>query len=412
MRLGVLTAGLTLALSTGLAQNLVPNGDYESYTSCPTSFSQTPLAAPWFNPTGGSSDYFNACATPASAVDVPNNQTWFGWQMANSGVGYGGGVCYGVGYREYHETPLTTPLTAGTTYEVSMYVSLGNQHIYGIEDVGMYLSVGPVTSAGFGPLICCTPQVVHTGGIISDTLNWTLVSGTFVASGGEDHLTIGGFEPDATCNWANVNAAGVWPYAYYYYEDVCVALPGQCVVVLPVELKSFEAKAEDSGIKINWTTASETNSAYFNLERSADGKSFHLLQKIDAMGTTNMEQEYSFMDTEPIPGAVNYYRLQQVDKDHKAVYSEVIAIEPEEMNKPAISVYPVPAYDEVNLDIFSKGDANLRIFNSFGALVHEARVTGSTKLQLRSLPAGNYIAVLNNGGLPVSKMFLLSGNSK
>src|SRR5579859_6963822 len=48
--------------------NLVPNGDFESFTLCPTVSSQFNVAAPWFQPTGGTSDYYNSCSGPNSYV--------------------------------------------------------------------------------------------------------------------------------------------------------------------------------------------------------------------------------------------------------------------------------------------------------------------------------------------------------
>ncbi len=39
---------------------------------------------------------------------------------------------------------------------------------------------------------------------------------------------------------------------------------------LPIELISFEAKANSEYVELNWSTASEINNDYFTIERSAD----------------------------------------------------------------------------------------------------------------------------------------------
>src|SRR5580692_4077770 len=70
--------------------NLVPNPGFEDYTSCPNSVSELDLAAPWFQPTAGTSDYFNVCG--ASSVGVPNN--FAGSQPAHGGQAYAGEYMY------------------------------------------------------------------------------------------------------------------------------------------------------------------------------------------------------------------------------------------------------------------------------------------------------------------------------
>ena len=68
---------------TSNAQNLVPNGNFEFYTTCPATWGHTILAYPWTDPNNSSSDYFNACAPVSSTCSVPN-QTFGFWQYAHS----------------------------------------------------------------------------------------------------------------------------------------------------------------------------------------------------------------------------------------------------------------------------------------------------------------------------------------
>ena len=99
------------------AVNLVPNDSFESISSCPTSFSQMYLAAPWDAPTLGTSDCYNACVTgwpPFPVPDVPLSP--FGFQNSRTGIGHAGIIVLnGTDYREYIEAPLTNPLVAAQT---------------------------------------------------------------------------------------------------------------------------------------------------------------------------------------------------------------------------------------------------------------------------------------------------------
>ena len=108
-------------------------------------------------------------------------------------------------------------------------------------------AVGPVPNYAALPY---TPQVESPlNAYLTNASGWTLVSGVYVAAGGEDHIVIGNFHDDATTN--SVAGPGQWPGgSYYYIDDVsvdvqvptlqacCVAgqacsmqFPGECVLL-------------------------------------------------------------------------------------------------------------------------------------------------------------------------------------
>lgn len=226
---------LTFAASFGLkAQvNLVPNPSFEDTTSCPTSLGQIYLANPWFQPTQGTSDYFNSCHTsfdPLDNVDIPQN-LW-GYQVAKTGVAYTGiGVFtpYNTDSREYIEVKLGSALTAGKKYYVSFYVSLADSQRYAIEDIGLYLSNDSILSNDYY-ILPYPPQIINTPGrMLSDKNNWMQISGEYTALGGEKFITIGNFKTDAnTTNIYLTTGADTTenPNAilgYYYIDDVCVS---------------------------------------------------------------------------------------------------------------------------------------------------------------------------------------------
>src|SRR5215468_3784442 len=94
-----------IAPSAARAVNLVPNDSFESFTSCPVSFSNMTDCVSWFAPTTGTSDYYNACTSGPNTPDVPTNN--FGFQNARTGVAMAGFIPYSAAadYREYVETP-------------------------------------------------------------------------------------------------------------------------------------------------------------------------------------------------------------------------------------------------------------------------------------------------------------------
>ncbi|HNI45360.1 MAG TPA: hypothetical protein PK230_11735, partial [Chitinophagales bacterium] len=91
---------LLLSCSWLMAQNLVPNYDFEDTLQCPNAFGQIAIADGWFSPTDGTPDYFNSCVAGNSTLGNPDN--YYGSQAPYSGNGYAGFFAFGPGnLREY-----------------------------------------------------------------------------------------------------------------------------------------------------------------------------------------------------------------------------------------------------------------------------------------------------------------------
>lgn len=220
-RVSVIAALLFLVDGTTAAQNLISNPSFEIKTACPTSLSQLPLALSWSGSgTLGTPDYFHSCATSASLVSTPSNT--FGNETPRTGSAYAGFIARpSMAVREYVQAPLMSPLVAGTSYRVSFYVSLCDTAQWAVDKLGAYLSVGPApASAGY--VIAVTPQITSPAGTYLTTKSgWTLVSGTYLAAGGEDKIVIGNFA-DNTASVPLTGLGGSYPGSYYYIDDVSV----------------------------------------------------------------------------------------------------------------------------------------------------------------------------------------------
>lgn len=214
---------LTTWATFSTAQNLVPNSSFEIDTLCPDNPGQVAYAVPWTGSANTSPDLFNSCSY--SIVDVPGSFSIFGgYQYAHSGNAYTGLIAlYASDEREYLQVKLIDSLTSGITYRVEFYVNLTNYAKYGIDAMGAYISSIPV-SGTFEGLLSYTPQVSNpVGNYLTDTLNWMLINGTFVASGGEKYLTIGNFKSNALTNKIISNstaASSDTTTSYYYVDDV------------------------------------------------------------------------------------------------------------------------------------------------------------------------------------------------
>ncbi|MEM9547564.1 MAG: T9SS type A sorting domain-containing protein [Bacteroidota bacterium] len=92
---------------------------------------------------------------------------------------------------------------------------------------------------------------------------------------------------------------------------------------LPIELDRFKAVAERKGNQVLWSTLSETNSEYIEVQSSPDGLSkWNMIGSVDTKGESSSTQEYEFFDFDPFK--VTYYRLNMVDKDGSSQLSHSI----------------------------------------------------------------------------------------
>lgn len=220
----ILSAIIMSAVFAGNGQNLVPNGDFEQFTSCPTSIGQFTVATTWINPSTATPDYFNQCSG-STLVDVPDNL--FGYQAAHSGNGYAGGYSFemlngsGYDFREYLEVPLTSPLVAGNCYHFEMYVSLAEGlSNYTTSDFGAYFSNSLISGLNTQNTLPYTPQITNSTGYITDTLNWVLIQANYTAAGGETHLMIGNFSNDTVIDTIQVGPNLGHSLIYFYVDDV------------------------------------------------------------------------------------------------------------------------------------------------------------------------------------------------
>jgi len=99
---------------------------------------------------------------------------------------------------------------------------------------------------------------------------------------------------------------------------------------LPVELVEFKAKCEPNFTLIQWTTASEINNDYFQLERSMNGFAFEPVLQIEGAGNSNGIVKYTVDDNRF--EHVVYYRLKQVDFDGTTHFSNIISASCDDQN--------------------------------------------------------------------------------
>jgi hypothetical protein len=205
--------------------NLVVNPSFEDTVSCPYQAGDIGKANGWIR--CGSADFFHIC----NQFDwgVPNNV--FGYQPPASGNAYAGFITYNSdspNTREFVACNFATPLTIGTKYYVSFKIAL-SLNSFGAQTNCASDKIGTMFTTYFyncdtlltTPFLTNNPPI-FTDSIVTDSLNWTRITGSFVADSAYTYLVIGNFFDDAntdTIKFFNDFSDN----AYYYLDDVALS---------------------------------------------------------------------------------------------------------------------------------------------------------------------------------------------
>jgi hypothetical protein len=228
MKTLLLSITLTFFAATLSGQNLVVNPSFEDTVSCPMGPDEVYKCFGWQS-YRETPDYMNACSN--SSMSVPIN--WGGYQKAASGNAYAAFAGFfsewmGLNRKEYVGGHLSQPLTIGTKYYVSFKISLTlNNDIMAncaCNKIGAMFSTTPYDV--FNPAPITNNPPVHSDSLITDSVNWTSISGSFIADSAYQYIIIGNFYSSYKTDTLVLNdfdGSHLCYGAYYYLDDVCVS---------------------------------------------------------------------------------------------------------------------------------------------------------------------------------------------
>ena len=238
--------GLVAALPCE-AQNLVPNPSFEEYDTCrvvnDVYYPETgPLG--WFS-AAGTPDHFLSCLPYGSFNSAPNN--FLAFQYPHDGECYAGVVTYRAiptNIREYFMAQLAEPLVIGQQYYASCYAAVG---------WGGYPMNPPawLYTSGFGMLFTMQQRQwvlndpypvplnyahVYSPAMITDTVGWTLLSGSFVADSAYQYVMMGNHFDDSNMDTMHIALQQFVSIGYILFDNLCVSAdPKGCPVAVGME---------------------------------------------------------------------------------------------------------------------------------------------------------------------------------
>lgn len=184
---------------------------------------------------------------------------------------------------------------------------------------------------------------------------------------------------------------------------------GNAGPALPVQLISFTAAInERTNTLLSWTTASEVNNKYFQVEHSLDAKNFEKIGQVEGKGTFSLEKtDYSFYHKLSLPVGNHYYRLKQVDFNESYTYSILRSVNFGEL---VTSIYPNPATSQLTVEIADWNNIkSVEMYNAAGQNIYLSEEKRPILLiDVRSLPAAMYlIKIKYNQGSVISQKVMV-----
>jgi hypothetical protein len=140
---------------------------------------------------------------------------------------------------------------------------------------------------------------------------------------------------------------------------------------LPVELSGFDVKANNQRAVLNWTTASETDNAGFEVQQRIDGQ-FREIGFVEGAGTTSESTDYRFRTDELEAGETYAFRLKQVDTDGSTSFSEIVELDIGLEGSHVLKApYPNPFRDRATVEFAVKEaqDVTVAVYNTLGQRV-------------------------------------------
>lgn len=162
-----------------------------------------------------------------------------------------------------------------------------------------------------------------------------------------------------------------------------------------VVLRSFKAFRQGDQVQLAWETAEESNNAYYEVQRSPDGRSFYAVGRL-ASRNDPLGWHYTFDDTGALPGR-NYYRLRIADFDGREAFSPVRPVTlPKEEQPLRLVTNPVKSRLEVQLPR-NFGYTGCRLYNRGGQPISaSSRQDGRTlSMDVAGLPSGIYFIAID-----------------
>ena len=174
---------------------------------------------------------------------------------------------------------------------------------------------------------------------------------------------------------------------------------------LPVELLTFDVQDDDGDAKLSWTTTTEVNHSYFEVERSSNAQNWEAIGQVQSENNAS-GASYTFTDA----GYGDYadkilYRIKFVDLDGSTAYSPIRTLTYQLGNSSDLTLAPNPIEETTTLEIELEYNTqvSLQFYDISGRRVYQEQQQGLRGINV--LPMGNAFHTLTPGVYLVKVQF-------
>ncbi len=187
---------------------------------------------------------------------------------------------------------------------------------------------------------------------------------------------------------------------------------------IPVRFTGFNVIKKENNAILNWLVENESVlTDRYEVERSVNGVNFTKIVTVAPKALNGGTNSYDLTDfnlSSIKASGVIYYRIKQIDKDGKFVYTEIRSVRLDAKGF-GISVYPNPVSSLTNLtlDLEAAADVIIKVTDAAGKEVQRLQLQGNKginiqRINLSGLAAGSYMLNVSAGAeiktLPVVKV--------
>lgn len=188
-------------------------------------------------------------------------------------------------------------------------------------------------------------------------------------------------------------------------NDVNIKLPAKSYAIwvqdatLPVELAKFNATPQKTDVLLEWTAINEIDLDKFEIERSVDGRIFHVIGQVTADNLV----DYQLTDKDVPVNTDLFYRIKMVDQNGQFDYSEIKNVRIETpLSNLAITPNPVEAQCSLNFNSTGTNKVKIVLTNTIGKVFQLETITaekGTNEMQfdMAAFPAGIYFITVTAG---------------
>ena len=241
-------------------------------------------------------------------------------------------------------------------------------------------SIGTPPSGNYRLLVAVVEKTINYNAPNGENVHHNVFRQFLTATSG-DALSLAAQGGETVVNY-NYTLNGAWAADQIYvlawlYDETTKAVLNSGTKfdsqIIPIELDAWKGSVVSEKNYLEWTTLTERNTDFFDIERSADGGLFAAIGRVKAAGNASSPLNYGFYDEKPLPNA-SYYRLKTVDIDGSVSVSKIITLLRKTKMVSNFKVFPSITTQTLNISYIANNNTTIsdwRILDGFGKVVQQ-----------------------------------------